>query len=102
MVIAAIGPLLILIGAIATGLSNIIGLYIRLKGLNFARITGIIGSIKGAISGLFGLIAAHPIIAIIVAIVAAVIYLWNNCEAIAKAPMSVQTAFNSLLNTFSA
>ena len=117
VVIAAIGPLLILIGAIATGLSNIIGLYIRLKGLNFARITGIIGSIKGAISGLFGLIAAHPIIAIIVAIVAAVIYLWNNCEAfrnffinlwdnilnaIAKAPMSVQTAFNSLLNTFSA
>lgn len=36
--------------------------------------------LMGGIQTLFGLITAHPIIAVITAIIAAVILLWNNCE----------------------
>lgn len=39
-----------------------------------------LGFIKTAISGLFNLIMAHPVIAIITAIIAAVVILYNKCE----------------------
>lgn len=37
--------------------------------------------LMAGIQTLFGLIAAHPVIAIVTAIIAAIVLLWNNCEA---------------------
>ncbi len=67
-VIAAIGPLLILIGQMATGLSAVIA---------------ILPALKAAFLAVNAVMAANPIgivIIAIVALVAAIVLLWNNCE----------------------
>lgn len=79
MLVAAIGPVLIIIGKIATGISGILGLASKLSSFG-GLITGVLGGIKTAVSGLFALIMAHPVIAIITAIVAAVTMLYTKCE----------------------
>lgn len=71
-IVAVAGPLLIFIGNIVQAVGAIMTIAPKLVPL--------INGIKTAVSGLFSMIAAHPIIAIITAIVAVVIYLYNNCE----------------------
>ena len=69
---AALGPALIMIGKIISAVGTI---------MQFAPlIAQVITLIKAAASGLFSMIMSHPIIALIMAAVAAIIYLWNNCE----------------------
>lgn len=75
-VIAALGPVLIFIGKICTGIGSIINTVNKLQPI----LGPIFASIKSSLSGLFGLIAANPVIAVIVAIVAAVVLLWTKCE----------------------
>lgn len=65
LIVAAIGPLLIAIGTVVSGGAKIIG--------------GIPVIAKG-LSGLFGIIAANPVLAIITAIVIAVFTLWTTCD----------------------
>ena len=60
-------------------------------------ITPIISGIKGAFSGLFSLIMAHPIIAIITAIIASIVLLWNNCESFRNA---VTDIWNAIVQAF--
>lgn len=79
LVVAALGPALIIIGKICGGISAILGAASKLSGLG-SVISKVIGVIKGAVSGLFGLIAAHPVIAVIVAVVAAIVALYTKCE----------------------
>lgn len=80
-IIAAFGGLLVSafvingISTTITSIQNIIGL---VQGL--PTLMPILEGIKGAVSGLFSLIAAHPVVAVIMAIVAAVTYLYNHCE----------------------
>lgn len=78
LIVAAIGPLLIMIGKVATGISAITGLFSKMKTLT--TITSILGKVKGAFTALFGVIAANPVIAVIVAIVAALVLLYTKCE----------------------
>lgn len=78
LIVAAIGPLLIMIGKVATGISAITGLFSKMKTLT--TITSIIGKLKGAFTALFGVIAANPVIAVIAAIVAALVLLYTKCE----------------------
>lgn len=78
LIVAAIGPLLIMVGKVATGISAITGLFSKMKTLT--TITSIIGKIKGAFTALFGVIAANPVIAVIAAIVAALVLLYTKCE----------------------
>lgn len=79
LVVAALGPALIIIGKICGGISAILGAASKLSGLG-SVISKVIGVIKGAVSGLFGLIVAHPVIAVIVAVVAAIVALYTKCE----------------------
>ena len=65
LIVAAIGPLLIALGTVVSGGAKIIG--------------GIPVIAKG-LSGLFGIIAANPVLAIITAIVIAVFTLWTTCD----------------------
>ena len=78
LIVAAIGPLLIMIGKVATGISAITGLFSEMKTLT--TITSILGKVKGAFTALFGVIAANPVIAVIAAIVAALVLLYTKCE----------------------
>lgn len=78
LIVAAIGPLLITIGKVATGVSAITKLFSKMKTLT--TITSILGKVKGAFSDLFGVIAANPVIAVIAAIVATLVLLYTKCE----------------------
>lgn len=67
-IVAAVGPVLIFIGKLATGIS---------------AITSVLEPLKTVFSQVNTVMAANPIILIvglIAALVAAFIYLWNNCE----------------------
>lgn len=65
LIVAAIGSLLIVLGTVVSSGAKIIG--------------GIPVIAKG-LSGLFGIIAANPVLAIITAIVIAVFTLWTTCD----------------------
>lgn len=65
LIVAAIGPLLIALGTVVSG---------------GAKIIGGIPVIEKGLSGLFGIIAANPVLAIITAIAIAVFALWTNCD----------------------
>ena len=78
LIVAAIGPLLITIGKVATGISAIAALFSKMKTLT--TITSILAKVKGAFTALFGVIAANPVIAVIAAIVAALVLLYTKCE----------------------
>lgn len=65
LIVAAIGPLLIVIGTVVSSGAKIIG--------------GIPVIAKG-LSGLFGIIAANPVLAIITAIVIVIFTLWTTCD----------------------
>lgn len=75
MVAAAVGPLLMVIGNIVSAIGSV---------MTFApQIVSAVTSIIGVLKGLFALLMANPIglvVAAIAALVAAFIYLWNNCE----------------------
>lgn len=79
LVVAALGPALIIIGKICGGISAILGIASKVSGFG-AMISKVVGGIKGVVSGLFGLITAHPVIAVVVAVVAAVVTLYTKCE----------------------
>ena len=67
-IVAAVGPVLIFVGKLATGIS---------------AITSVLGPLKTVFGQVNTVMAANPIILIvglIAALVAAFIYLWNNCE----------------------
>ena len=72
---AAVGPLLIVIGKVTSAVGSI---------MEFApQLTGMITTIKTALSGLWATLAANPIllvVAAIAALVAAFVYLWNTSE----------------------
>lgn len=69
-----LAPLLITIGKIVTAVGQITPA--------LSKLTPIITGIKTLVSGLFSMIAAHPVIAIITAIIAAITLLWNKCECL--------------------
>ncbi|MDY5884265.1 MAG: phage tail tape measure protein [Roseburia sp.] len=74
-IVAAIGPMLIIFGSICGGISNILTVA--------SQVGPTISIIKTGVASLNAVMAANPIILIIAAIaalVAAFVYLWNNCE----------------------
>lgn len=86
MLVAAIGPLLITIGKMATGVSAVMSLFSKLSGIGGVitkfggTVKAVLGGIGTAAKGLWSIIAANPVIAIITLVVAAVILLYNKCE----------------------
>ncbi len=75
LVAAAIGPVLIVVGKVMSAVGTIMTV--------IPKLAGAINAAKGVITAFNAACAANPyvlIIAAIVALVAAFIYLWNNCE----------------------
>lgn len=79
ILVAALGPLLMIIGQISLGISAVAGALSKLSG-NEGVATKLVGGIKTAVTGLLGMITAHPVIAVITAIIAALVTLYNKCE----------------------
>lgn len=74
-VVAALGPVLIVIGKVISAVGTIMTVV--------PKIAGVIKTVKTAFAALNAVMLANPIVLIIAAIaalVAAFIYLWNNCE----------------------
>lgn len=74
-VVAALGPVLIVVGKVISAVGTIMTVV--------PKIAGVINTVKTAFAALNAVMLANPIILIIAAIaalVAAFIYLWNNCE----------------------
>lgn len=76
---AAAGPLLVVVSKLIGGISGLLTLA--------PKLTGFIQTISGGVSALFGLLAANPvgaIIAGIAAVVAALVWAYNNIEGFRK------------------
>ncbi len=86
LILAVLGPLLITIGKIAQGVSAVTSVLSKLSGIG-GLITKFGGIVKSVLSGigtavkaLFGLITAHPVIAIITVVIGAIVLLYNKCK----------------------
>ena len=69
---AAIGPILIVIGKVLSAVGTIMTWVPKI--VSGAKLIGT------GLKALFGIIAAHPVIAIVTAVIAAVVLLYNKCE----------------------
>ena len=99
-IVAAIGPLLIIVGKLISSVGTI---------MTYApKIVSGIKTIGSGLQGLFGIIAANPIIAIITTIIVAVVLLYTKCEwfrdGVNKILSVIQevatTVFNALVTFF--
>lgn len=75
LIAAALGPVLIIVGKVISAIGTIMTI--------IPKLASVINAAKGVIAAFNAVCAANPyvlIIAAIVALVAAFIYLWNNCE----------------------
>lgn len=80
---AAVGPILIVIGKIITAIGTISGVVSGVVGVVMKGITSIIsigGKMMSGIKSLFALIMAHPVVAVVTAVIAAVVLLYTKCE----------------------
>lgn len=101
MIVAAVGPLLLITGKMLSAVGTIMTFAPKLAGLG-STIGKTIGLIKGAVSGLFGLIAAHPVVAIIagvVALVAALVRLYQTNETFRNIVNAVWSAVKKTIMT---
>lgn len=79
ILVAALGPLLMIIGQISLGISAVAGVLSKLSGIG-GVVTKLVGGIKTAVTGLLGMITAHHVIAAITAIIVILVALYNKCE----------------------
>lgn len=92
-IVAAIGPLIVIFGTMATHIGKIITLYTKFKSSSLGA-GDATSKLSGIIAGLSGPVIA--IIAVIAAVVAALIYLWNTNEDFREA---VTKVFESIKET---
>ncbi|MBN1051640.1 phage tail tape measure protein [Clostridium botulinum] len=83
IIIGATG-LLMIISKVSAALSVLAKVFTFLKELNIATkltsTTGLISKLKTIIMGLFTVLKAHPVIALITTVISAVVLLYNKCE----------------------
>lgn len=83
LLVASFAPLMSGIGMVTQGISGTITATTKIGSLlttGGPKVTGILSSIGGGAKALFGIIAAHPVITVITAIIAIVVTLYNKCE----------------------
>lgn len=95
--VAAVGPVLIIIGQLSTGIGNGILALQKLQTFLFGA-----GESVGVLSKAFSFLAANPIVLVIagiVALVAAIVILWNKNEAFRDAVISIFTAIGDFFTS---
>jgi TP901 family phage tail tape measure protein len=95
LIAAAVGPVLLIIGGVITQVGKMI--------TTFGKIQDAVKKASTAFSALSKVFAANPfivIIAAIAALVAAFIYLWNNCESFRNFWMTLWDAMKTIVQTF--
>ena len=91
--VAAIAPLLITVGKLASSIGSIITIA--------PKVASMFGVIKTAVSGLFTTILANPVVLVIAAIIAAVVLLWNKCEWFRNLVIGIfETIKNALMSAW--
>lgn len=106
-IVAVIGPILMVVGQLALGISSVTLAFSKLSGVG-GHINDFVTFVSGALKDLFGLIMAHPVIAVITAIVAAIIVLYTKCEwfrdgvntILSSIANFVESAFENVQNFF--
>lgn len=94
--IAILAPVLGVISSVSGAVSTVTGALSMLSGAGtFA--SGVIGFLKGGLEALFALITAHPVAAVIAAIIGAITLLYNKCEWFRN---GVNTAVNAVISVF--
>ena len=80
---AAVGPVLIVISKLTTGVGGLLTKIPKLVG-ELSKLgpmfTSVVNVVKTGVSGIMGIISAHPVITAITAVIAAVVLLYNKCE----------------------
>ena len=94
--VAVISPVLITIGQMAIGFGVLLEKFPALARLA-PKLVGAFGLIGKAFTAMLAMITAHPIIAAITAIIAIIIYLWNNCESFRNGIIEI---WNSVVESF--
>lgn len=84
-IVAAVGPIILVLGTVIT---------------TVVKVISFIGKIIGVLKGLIGLIAAHPIVAAILAVIGVIIYLWNTSEEFRDIVMGVINTVIEWVTTF--
>lgn len=77
--LAVAGPLLTIIGQVSLGISALTGFFSKTT-IAGKAVSGMLGVLKTGFGALFKVIAANPVIAIIIAIIAAIVLLYTKCE----------------------
>lgn len=93
-IVAAVGPVLIIIGQLSDGIGKGI---LTLQNMA-SKITSLASTAIPALSSAFSFLAANPIVLVIagiVALVAAIVILWNKNEAFRDAVISIFTAIGN-------
>ena len=94
LVVAAVGPVLIIIGKIISAVGTIMTVV--------PKLAGVINVVKSAFAALNTTMLANPIfliIAAIAALVAAFIYLWNNCDGFRQFWVDLWENIKSIVST---
>lgn len=105
--VAAIGPMLIVVGKIVSGAGTLLGGIAKVSEAVTKlgpMIKGVLGGIGTAAKALFGIIAANPVIAIITAVIAIVVLLYTKCEwfrdAVKVVWDAIKLAFQAVVDWF--
>ena len=78
-IVAALTPLLIIVGKVVSSVGVIAGAVGKIIPL-ISKLKPVITAIMGVAKGLFSLIMANPVVAIITGIIIAITLLWTKCE----------------------
>lgn len=76
---AALSPFFSIVSKVSGGISKLTGFFSKTTVAGKA-VSGMLGILKTAFSTLFKVIMGHPVIAVITAIIAAIVLLYNKCE----------------------
>lgn len=74
-----LGPLISTVGGVVNGVKGLIGAFGSLGGA-VGTTGGILGNLGSLFSGLWGIISAHPVVAVVTTIIGGITLLWNKCE----------------------
>lgn len=98
-IIALVGPALILVGKILSGVKNFIDIITGVGSL-VSKILGFLPKVWEFLQLIGGFVMAHPIALAIAGVVAAIIYLWNNCDEFREFILNLWDTIKEKISSF--